>query len=69
MRRIGSSRQLAEGYLTAQFGSGPRHSWMAAACFAGLVPLVPTAALTETQNAFLDGVVAEDPTATRTPAR
>ncbi len=66
LRRIGSSRQLADGYLTAEFGSGPRHSWMAAAYFAGLVPLVLTAALTETQNAFRDRVVAENATATGT---
>jgi hypothetical protein len=39
LRRLGSSYQLAEEYLTAQYGAHPRHSWVAAACVAGLIPL------------------------------
>jgi len=31
LRRLGHSQQLAEEYLTAQYGSHPRHSWTAAA--------------------------------------
>jgi hypothetical protein len=31
LRRLGHSQQLAEEYLTAQYGAHPRHSWTAAA--------------------------------------
>jgi hypothetical protein len=68
VRRLGSSRRLANEYLTAQYGVGPRHSWIAAAYFAGLVPLALTALLTEASNAFRDGVVAANPNVTGTYA-
>ena len=36
----GSSGSLAREYLGAEFGDRPRHSWIAAAYFAALVPLL-----------------------------
>jgi hypothetical protein len=66
LRRLGGSRQLANEYLTAQFGSGPRHSWMSAAYFACLVPFVLTALLSEAANGFRDGILAANPNATGT---
>jgi hypothetical protein len=36
---VNSSYQLAEEYLTAQYGAHPRHSWIAAAYVAGVIPL------------------------------
>ncbi|PYC69778.1 hypothetical protein C7C46_27825 [Streptomyces tateyamensis] len=66
LRRIGGSRQLAEGYLSAEYGEGPRHSWNAAACFAALVPLVLISLLSEAANAYQQGILAADPQATGT---
>jgi hypothetical protein len=66
LRRLGSSSQLASEYLTAEFGSGPRHSWIAAMFFATLVPLVLTALLAEAVNAYRDGIIAANPNATGT---
>src|SRR5437773_1402492 len=40
LRRIGSSSALAREYLGAEFGDRPHHSWIAAAYFAALVPLL-----------------------------
>ncbi|MFJ5534669.1 hypothetical protein [Streptomyces sp. NPDC093261] len=37
---MGGSRQLAQDYLAAELGPGPRHSCVAAAYFAAAVPLV-----------------------------
>lgn len=68
LRRLGGSRELANEYLTAEFASRPRHSWVAAAYFAGAVPLVLTALLTEAANAYRDGIVAANPNATGTYA-
>jgi hypothetical protein len=61
LRGVGGSRQLAEQYLQAEFGEGPRHSWISAAYAAGLMPLLLTFFLGEAQNAFLDGITAADP--------
>ena len=64
LRRLGGSRQLASEYLSAEYGSGPRHSWVAAAYFFVSVPLVLTALLAEAANAYGDGIIAANPNAT-----
>ena len=66
LRNLGSSGELAEGYLSAEFGSGPRHSWMAAGVFALLVPLLATSIFADAASAFADGITAADPNATGT---
>lgn len=66
LRQIGSSRQLAAGYLTAELGEGPRASWLAAAVFLFTGQLVLTSVLSEAAQAFGRGVTAADPTATGT---
>lgn len=63
---LGGSRRLASEYLTAEFGTGPRHSWMAAAYFAASVPFALTLLLDGASNAFRDGVLAANPNATGT---
>jgi hypothetical protein len=64
LRRIGSSSELAAGYLTAEFGDQPRPSWLAAALFLFTGMLVFTSILNEAALAFRDGILAADPTAT-----
>jgi hypothetical protein len=66
LRRVGASRQLAESYLSAELGSGPRHSWIAATYFAALVPLALNFFLSEATNAYAQAVTAADPHATGT---
>jgi hypothetical protein len=66
LRRLGSSRRLAEEYLTAELGDGPRASWIAAAYFGGLVPLAFNYVVGETTSAFEHGITAVDPHATGT---
>jgi hypothetical protein len=58
LRRIGGSRQLAEQYLVAELGEGPRHSWIAAAYFAATVPLLLLFFLGEAASAYQDGLTA-----------
>jgi hypothetical protein len=58
LQRIGSSRQLAEQYLTAELGDGPRHSWVAAAYFAATAPLLLTFFLSEAALAYQHGLTA-----------
>lgn len=66
LRRLGSSRRLANEYLTAEFGDGPRHSWLAAAFVAGLFPLITIAGLGEAASAYRDAITDIDPHATGT---
>ncbi|GAB1641275.1 hypothetical protein [Krasilnikovia sp. MM14-A1259] len=66
LRRVGSSRRLAEQYLAAEFGDRPRHSWMGAFYAAFLVPLTLDFFLAEADNAFQSGVTSADPHATGT---
>ena len=66
LRRIGSSRRLAEQYRRAEFGDEPRHSWIAAAVAAGLVPLLLNYVLASSAAAYRSGVTAVDPHATGT---
>ncbi|GIF26585.1 hypothetical protein BJ973_001029 [Actinoplanes tereljensis] len=64
LRRVGGSRQLAEQYLVAEFGDGPRPSWIGAIYAAALLPLLLNFFLSEAANAFESGVTAADPQAT-----
>ena len=66
LRRVGGSGRLAEQYLQAEYGDGPRHSWTGAAIAAGLTPLLLNFILSVAQNSFLDGVTAADPRANGT---
>jgi hypothetical protein len=66
LRRLGGSRQLAESYLTAELGGGPRHSWVAAAYFCALVPLLLNFVFDEAANAYQSAITAVDPHATGT---
>jgi hypothetical protein len=58
IRNMGSGAQLAADYLSAEFGEGPRHSWLAAALFLLTVPLVATSLFTDAALAYSDGLVA-----------
>jgi uncharacterized membrane protein YhhN len=57
---------LADEYLTAEYGDGPRHSWIAAAYFATLVPLVLNFFFAEAATAYGQAITAADPHATGT---
>ena len=61
-----ASSELAQGYLSAAFGSGPRHSWMAAGVFALAVPLLAMSFFADAATAFASGITAADPDATGT---
>jgi hypothetical protein len=66
LRNLGDSRQLAAEYLSAEFGDGPRPSWVAAALFLLTGQLILTSFLSEAALAFGDGITASNPTATGT---
>ena len=66
LRRLGSSRRLAQEFLTAELGEGPRYSWIAAAYVGGLLPLVANFVFDEIAAAYQDGIAAADPQATGT---
>jgi hypothetical protein len=66
LRGLGTSSELAAEYLDAELGTGPRHSWMAAALFLVTGQLVLTSILTSAAAAFADGVTAGDPSASGT---
>jgi hypothetical protein len=66
LRNLGGSSELAQGYLSAAFGSGPRHSWIAAGVFALAVPLLAMSFFTDAATAFASGITAADPDATGT---
>jgi len=66
LRRLGGSRRLAEEYLTAEFGEGPRHSWIAAASFAVLVPLLANVFFDEAAAAYQQAITAVNSHATGT---
>lgn len=66
LRRVGNSRRLAEQYLVAEFGDGPRHSWIAAAYALTSLPLLLNFVFGESNSAFEHGVTAHDPHATGT---
>jgi hypothetical protein len=66
LARLGSSAELAAEYLDAELGTGPRHSWLAAAVFLLTAQLILTSLLADAARAFADGIHAADPTATGT---
>ena len=66
LRNLGNSSELAQGYLSAAFGSGPCHSWLAAAIFALAVPFLALPLFSDAATAFADGITAADPDATGT---
>lgn len=66
LRNLGDTQQLAAEYRSAEFGDGPRPSWMAAALFLLTGQLIMTAVLSEAALAFGDGITATNPTATGT---
>ncbi|MDH2426598.1 hypothetical protein [Sphaerisporangium sp. TRM90804] len=61
LRRVGGSGQLAQRYLVAQLGEGPRHSWVAAFWFGSLTPFVLNFVFGEAADAYRQGVLAVDP--------
>ncbi len=64
LANLGTTRELAEEYLQAQFGSAPRASWWSASIFLLTSVLVLTSILTSAAQAFGDGIVAASPHAT-----
>ena len=66
LARLGDSRALATEYLTAEFGNGPRPSWMAAGLFLLSGVLVGTSLLTDAAIAYRDGILAANPQVTGT---
>jgi hypothetical protein len=66
VRNIGSVADLAAGYRDAQFGGRPGPSWFGAAIFVFTTLLVLQSVLTDAANAFADGVLSVDPSASGT---
>lgn len=66
VRQLGDTSTLAAEYLAAEFGHGPRHSWIAAALFLTSFLLVMIALLGDAANGFGDGIRAADAHATGT---
>jgi hypothetical protein len=66
LRHLGNGRRLASDYLSAEFGDGPRHSWIATAVYATAVPLLINGWLGDASNAFAHGVTAANPHASGT---
>lgn len=62
--RLGNGRELADEYLSAEFGHGRRPSWIAAATFLLTGVLLATSLFTDAALAYRDGVLAGDPHAT-----
>lgn len=61
VRNIGSAADLATGYLDAELGGGRRASWLAAATFVFTALLILQSVLTDSANAFGEGVLTADP--------
>ena len=66
VRRLGTSRELAAEYRSAEFGSRPRPAYYTAAMFLLTGQLVLTALLGEAASAFAAGIAAADQHATGT---
>jgi hypothetical protein len=66
LKQLGGTAELASGYLTAEYGEGPRHSWIAAGLFLACFPLLLIALLGEAALGFGHGITAADPHATGT---
>ena len=63
---LGDTRRLAEDYLEAELGAGPRPSWWAAVLVLFTFPLFFLSVSTDVALAFHDGLVAVDPTVSGT---
>lgn len=63
---VGDSGSLAAEYLDAEFGPGPRHTWIASAVFLTMTTLLLTSVLFDAADAFGDGVLAGNPGASGT---
>ena len=66
VKQLGGTAQLASEYLTAEYGEGPRHSWIAAGLFLAGIPFVLIAILSDAALGFGHGITAADPHATGT---
>ena len=66
IRDLGRGDALAAEYLEAEFGPGPRHSWIAATIFVATATLLLTSLFSDAAQAFGDGVLAGNPAATGT---
>ena len=66
LRDLGSPAVLAQEYLDAELGTGPRHSWMAAGVFLATATLLLTSVLFDAADAFGEGILAGDPAASGT---
>jgi hypothetical protein len=66
LKQLGGTAELASEYLTAEYGEGPRHSWIAACLFFASFPLLLIALLGEAALGFGHGITAADPHATGT---
>jgi hypothetical protein len=64
--RLGDQRRLAEDYLDAELGVGPRPSWLAATLVLTTFPLFFVSVSHDVAESFRHGIVAIDPTATGT---
>ncbi|WP_042434235.1 hypothetical protein [Streptacidiphilus anmyonensis] len=58
VQRLGDARALAEEYLAAELGDGPRHSWTAALVFLFGTPLLLNFFLSEATNAYQQALTA-----------
>jgi hypothetical protein len=61
LRHLGSPRELAGEYLSAEFGNGPRPHWIAAAVFLLTGQLFFTELLHEAAAAFAAGITTANP--------
>ena len=66
LKQLGGTAELASEYMTAEYGEGPRHSWIAACVFLVSFRLLLIALLGEAALGFGHGITAADPHATGT---
>lgn len=66
LHRLGSSYQLAEEYLTAQYGAHPRHSWVAAVYAAAFIPLALNFFMSEATSGHQAAITSASPHVTGT---
>ncbi|MDQ1536238.1 MAG: hypothetical protein QOE58_631 [Actinomycetota bacterium] len=64
LTNLGTSRHLAQEYLTAQYGPAPRPSWLGAGMFLLTTVLILTSILFDAAQAFADGLITASPHAT-----
>ena len=66
IKQLGGTGELASEYLAAEYGAGPRHSWIAACVFLAGCPLLLMALLGEAALGFGHGITITEPHATGT---